>query len=84
MKNLIINVLVGVVEVEVMGKKGKWIEKEYYVGNFNSETTGDIEITMVHGKCTECKSYSYNICQLYPVMYPYCPKCGAEMKGWDK
>lgn len=67
-----------------MSKKGKWIEKEYHVGNFNSETTGDIEITMVQGKCTKCKSYSYNLCQLYPVMYQYCPKCGTEMKGWDK
>lgn len=63
-----------------MKKRGKWIDVEYNVGTFNSEKTGEIELTIVNGRCSECKSYSYNICQWSIVMMKFCPKCGLEMK----
>ena len=62
-------------------KRGVWLELTATYGVFNSEKTGEMEITMVSARCSECRSYSYNITQWMTRMTPFCPKCGAEMKG---
>ena len=58
-------------------KCGKWIEVSFEVGEFDGDVSGKIELSIVTGKCSECKCYSYSLMQYMPVMPPYCSKCGS-------
>ena len=58
-------------------KCGKWLDVSVEVGNFKGDVTGNIEISIVYGRCSECKCYSYHLMQYTPIMPPYCSKCGA-------
>lgn len=58
-------------------KRGKWQEVSFEVGEFDGDVSGKIELSIVSGKCSECKSYSYSLMQYTPTMPPYCSKCGA-------
>lgn len=58
-------------------KHGKWLEVSMEVGEFDGDVSGKIELSIVSGKCSECKCYSYSLMQYTPVMPPYCSKCGA-------
>lgn len=61
-------------------KKGEWLEVSMEVGEFNGDVNGKCELTIVSGKCSECKCYSYSLMQYTPQMPPFCSKCGAVMK----
>lgn len=61
-------------------KKGKWLEVTTEVGEFHGDVNGIMEITIVTGKCSECRCYAYNLIQYTPQMPPFCPKCGCAMK----
>lgn len=53
-------------------KKGEWIERKVY-----SMTIMDYQ----HAKCSVCGKYLTTPYQYFFDNYPFCPNCGAEMRG---
>ena len=52
-------------------KRGKWLDVSFEVGEFDGDTSGKIELSIVTGKCEDC---------LFEGMTEYCPK---ESEGED-
>lgn len=55
-------------------KTGKWIEREVF------ESKGQVE-ELQSAKCSVCGKYHTTPYLYYFDNYPYCPSCGADMRG---
>ena len=62
-------------------KRGRWTELTASDSKISSEKTGEYEVTVVSARCSECRATSYTLTRWTTRMTPFCPKCGAEMKG---
>ena len=71
-----LNELEALPSAEPKRKTGEWLEKDV------CETKGQIE-EWQSAKCSVCGKY-HTTPYLYSFdNYPYCPNCGAEMRGED-
>lgn len=55
-------------------KTGKWIEREVF------ESKGQVE-ELQSAKCSVCGKYNTTPYLYYFDNFPYCPSCGADMRG---
>jgi len=69
-----ISIVEDIPSAEPEPKKGKWIEKDVF------ETKGQIE-EWQSAKCSVCGKYHTTPYMYYFDDYPYCPNCGADMRG---